>query len=308
MVPPLSVFSLPLAQVDWEAHSLDFRRPSNWKPMCASLRKYGLLHPVLVTQDLKKFAIVDGFRRLRAAEELGLNDVIARRFDGKPEEALLLKIETMLLERPLNPAESALTLGALEKHFSRSDIFEKHLERIGLSKDPRIFEKMKALRNLPEEAFNALAAGLLPVGAAQVLAKFPLPEAEALFEFISPYALSTSKQKEVLTLLFEITRRDGTSIKELLSELKSESHDGETLRGRLKLRRFPRLSQKEDRYLALTSEFALSSDISLQPPPAFEGDSYRLEFRFKNEADFQNKVEKLRRMADHPRLGELWED
>jgi hypothetical protein len=99
-----------------------------------------------------------------------------------------------------------------------------------------------------------------------------------------------NRQREVLSLLAEIARREETTVAELLDEPELQgllrSPDLERiqkagqLRSRLRRRRYPVLSAATARFQELVRHLNLGPGVALIPPDNFEGTTYTLAITF----------------------------
>lgn len=120
--------------------------------LAASIKKYGILNPILVRKKENLYEIIAGERRYRAAKIAGLTEmpVIIKDVDDRSVSELAL-IENIQREN-ITPMEEAITY---EKILKNSNITEEQLsEYIGKSQ-PFISNKLRLLK-LPIEVQTAL--------------------------------------------------------------------------------------------------------------------------------------------------------
>ncbi len=133
--------------------------------LVSSIRSKGILEPILVRpaesapslfpEDAKKFLIISGERRYRAALEAGLFEIPAIEFDVAPEEALEIALIENLQRKDLTPFEEAEGYQALIN--AHGYVHEKIAEAVGKSRVV-ITETLSLLKMPPRarEAVNAL--------------------------------------------------------------------------------------------------------------------------------------------------------
>lgn len=162
--------------------------PHNWRKtfdegkleeLAASIKAQGVLVPLIVREAPNRgarpaYELVDGERRLRAARMAGLAVV----------PAILRKLtDVQALEAIIASAEQREDIPALEK----ADGYHA-LTKLGVSpeqiaakvgKSPSTIHGLLKLRNLPEPARKALAAGVLPVETAKLIARVPVEATRA---------------------------------------------------------------------------------------------------------------------------------
>lgn len=147
------------------------------KEMAASIKKNGVLEPVLVrpfeSKSLNgKYELIAGERRWRAAQLAGLDQmpVIVKQLNDR--EVMEIQIIENLQREDLTPLEEAF--GFKELAAQRGYTVEQLAEKIGKSKS-YIYGIIK-LCDLPRLAEKALADGKLSRSAAELIARIPNEE------------------------------------------------------------------------------------------------------------------------------------
>lgn len=156
-----------------------------------SIKQVGILQPILVVPVGRRYRIVAGERRYRAARIAGLTTIPAIVKDlGQLEQMEAALIENLQRE-DLNPVEEAQALKALMERYDYTQ--EKLAKRLGKSR-PAIANLLRIL-NLPPAVLSLVQKGDLSAGHARVLAGLQ----------------SEKKQKELATL----TVLKGLSVRQL---------------------------------------------------------------------------------------------
>lgn len=130
-----------------------------------SIRLYGIIQPLIVSEKNGEYELIAGERRLRSAKMLNLATVpvIIREVDERE------KLEVALIENiqreDLNPIETAQALRKLSDEFSLSQ--EELAKRV--SKSRSAVANTLRLLNLPEEVQLALMDGRITEGHAKLL-------------------------------------------------------------------------------------------------------------------------------------------
>jgi ParB family chromosome partitioning protein len=156
------------------------------KELVASVKKSGIIQPIIVRKADNGYEIIAGERRWRAAQAAGLKEVpiIIRKAEDR-ELAELSLIENIQREA-LNPMEEADAYQTLLTRFSLSQ--EEISSRVG--KDRSTIANTLRLLKLPEAAQKALIGKQITAGHARALLSLDLPG-----EQIS--ALKIIRQKEL---------------------------------------------------------------------------------------------------------------
>lgn len=131
-----------------------------------SIRRTGILQPILVTKEGARFRIVAGERRVRAARLAGLSEVPVIVREGVTDrDHLLLALIENLQRRDLAPLEEAEAYRHLKDDFGLTQ--EDVAERVG--KDRATVANALRLLRLPAEVRAALDGGDLSAGHARAL-------------------------------------------------------------------------------------------------------------------------------------------
>ena len=133
--------------------------------LAESIKKYGVIQPIIVRKQDDHYEIVAGERRWRAAKLAGLKEIPAIIKDyGEQEMAEISLIENLQRE-DLNPIEEARAYQTLIKkyHLKQDEIAER------VSKGRTVITNALRLLKLDQKVQEMLIEGLLTTGHAKVL-------------------------------------------------------------------------------------------------------------------------------------------
>ena len=136
--------------------------------LAASIRRYGVLQPLLVTSDEARvgiYMLVAGERRWRAARMAGLAEVPVTVISADEQERLEVALVETLQRANLGPLERASAYRALMEEFGLNQA--QVAERLSVSR-PAVANAVRLLE-LDAEAQAELAAGRLTEGHARAL-------------------------------------------------------------------------------------------------------------------------------------------
>jgi ParB family transcriptional regulator, chromosome partitioning protein len=136
-----------------------------------SLKRTGVLQPIVVRRYGQQFQIVVGERRWRAAQMAGLTRIPAVIREASDAQTLELALVENLLREDLNPMEEAEAYQRLLTEFAWTQ--EELGQRIG--KDRSSVANCLRLLKLPELIQADLRAGRLTMGHARALLSLPSP-------------------------------------------------------------------------------------------------------------------------------------
>ena len=216
----------------------------DWEAFKLSVREQGIIEPVLITQASKR--IISGHQRVRAAKELGINEIPVRYADEKvqhivkgengqdkyeddEDKILLCLLETNLKQRGNgnpNPVKMGRCIKELERLYGIQNGNNQYgrvpnnaegtltqaglAERMGMSVDT--LGNYKKLAEMPGEVGNAICAGLLTqTTALKGLRKLPLEEQRNVVErLVTLDKERTAEKKKPFT---------GTEVKKVIDEM-----------------------------------------------------------------------------------------
>ena len=134
-----------------------------------SIKQYGIIQPLIVTQRAGRYELIAGERRLRAAKVLGLSLVPAIVREASEQQKLELALVENIQRENLNSIETAIAYRKLIDEFNLSQ--EELAVRVSRSR-PAITNTLRFL-NLPEEIQAALIQGRINEGHAKIIVGLP---------------------------------------------------------------------------------------------------------------------------------------
>lgn len=185
-----------------------------------SIRRTGILQPVLVTKEGGRFRIVAGERRVRAARLAGLSEVPVIVREGVTDrDHLLLALVENVQRRDLTVLEEAEAYRHLKDDFGLTQ--EDVAERVG--KDRATVANALRLLKLPAAVRAALEEGALSAGHARALLALPsAADQEQLAKEVVRRGLSV-RATEARVLTFQA----GTAKKKKTRSVDADTRDAE---------------------------------------------------------------------------------
>ena len=182
LLPPSPEPSAPAEVAGIQEISVDAISPNPQQPrkdfdinalneLAGSLRKSGVIQPVVVRKVGPGFQLIVGERRWRAAKLAGLSQIPAVVRDVSDAKSLELALVENLLREDLNPIEEAEAYQRLLAEFAWTQ--EQLAERV--SKDRSTISNCLRLLKLPEAIQSDLRAGRLTMGHARALLALSSP-------------------------------------------------------------------------------------------------------------------------------------
>jgi ParB family chromosome partitioning protein len=139
--------------------------PQELSGLIESIRRHGVLQPIVVRPSAGGFEVVAGERRWRAAEAAGLSSIPAIVRSLTDQEALELALVENLQREDLNPIERARAYRRLMQEFGLTQ--EQIADRVGKSQ-PSVANALRLL-HLPAQIQASLEAGRISEGHARAL-------------------------------------------------------------------------------------------------------------------------------------------
>ncbi len=316
MILPLK--NIRLSLVDTGDETFRVSDPAGASLLAESIRAVGLLNPVVLQENGKGgYRIVSGFRRIAALRSLGWDEIPSRvataeaDFDG----LAFLAVSENAASRPLSIMEESRAvalLGPGRPWEERTKLAEKALR---LAANPRHLERLESLSRLPAFIREAISSEAVAFAMALTLGRLPEDDARVLAELFSILKLSLSKQRELLDISTDISKRDEVALREVLAgpaiaAILEESGGDRGLAARrvrehLKRRRFPHLSAAEENFSRNAAELRLPQGAAWEPPPFFEGEQHTLSIRVKSRAELAARKDLVASLLENPALSRI---
>lgn len=166
--------------------------------LAASIGVSGIVQPLIVRENGRRYTLVAGERRWRAARMAGLKQVPVLVRDYSDAEIMEVALVENLQRSDLNPVEEAAGIQLLIQQHDLTQ--EEVAARLGMSR-PAVSNSLRLLR-LPEPVLAMLREGVLHSGHARAVAS--LPEAEmqiAAAEEIRDKGLSVRQAEQLCRAL-----------------------------------------------------------------------------------------------------------
>jgi ParB family chromosome partitioning protein len=315
--PAIALQTVMLADVDSADTTFRITTRTELDALVLSIQKLGLMHAPVLKYNPPGYVIVCGFRRIAACLNLGWTWIPARVL-GKNFgffDMARLAVADNALQRPLNLIETSRALKLLMSADVETEVLAEVAASLGLPFSPSIVPKIKKICDLPVPIQKGILANVIDLSMALELDRFNPVDSQALLRLFDHLKVGLNRQRELLLMAEEISRREEISIQQLIAEkplnqiLEDTEIDRSVKRQRvrayLRRRRFPLISKSEAQYNALVKQLSLGRNMNLMPPKDFEGMTYTLTIRFDNQKELKNLKKKLEEIIDHPSLGKI---
>jgi len=284
--------TVALTAVDFSDETFRITTETGVEVLAASLSLMGMLNaPLLVKKKGGWFAVVSGFRRIRAAMGLGWEALSARVASAATEkiECARWAVAENALQRRLNLIELSRALNLLSQFCDAAETAQ-NAAALGLPASPAVIEKLKCLGRLPPGVQQMIVDEVISLSMALELQRTPAAECSAFAGIFSALRLSLSKQRELFALVNEIALREEKPVLAILGEAGlrriltdenlSRVERASAVRLYLKQRRFPTLSEAQRKFAQFRAALELGGRFQLIPPHDFEGTDYTIRLQF----------------------------
>lgn len=289
---------------------------SDTADLVRSIAEVGLLQPpVVIGHADGPYRVVSGFRRIAACQALNLASFPARILpaDTPPMACVRIAISDNAFQRPLNLVEQSRAY-ALIRRFSDPTIesWGPLAASVGLPDSRTAMDRITPLAGMPQDLQAAVLEGSVALPVALRINQYETADGAALCSLLRRLSTNLNLQRELLTLISEIALRDEIGVATLIAGNDIAAHMGDTggsvpqkvqaLRRMLKRKRYPQLSKAEADYDQALQSLHLNPRLRLQPPPFFEGSSYRLTLTVSSRRQLQALQSDLQKLIEHPDL------
>jgi ParB family chromosome partitioning protein len=314
---PAHYQTVPLSQINSQIETFRITTREDVAELLVSIQHDGLISPPLLTLNNGSYTIVCGFRRVAACRKLGWHAISAGILepDKGDLDCLRVAIADNAFQRPLNLIETSRALHKLDALTGAGNQLFEIAAGLGLPANPAVISKIRDLCLLPAPIQRSILDDTISLSMANELATLDSDSALAFARLFDGLKLSLNKQKEIIMLITEISRRENIAGLQVLQDQKlreiidSEDLDrgqkGRYVRAFLRQRRFPRIVSAEKKYDLHCKNLKLGSDIKLIAPKEFEGTTYTLNLNFSNLAHLKAQHQKLSQIIEHPSLKKI---
>ena len=173
--------------------------PQAERVMLHSMEKYGQLTPVAVCRIAPgEHELLDGFKRLRAARQLGLAELSARPFDLTIRAGKATMLQLNRVGRAISGMEEALVVHSL---YHEDGLNQVELALLLNRHKSWVCRRLALIERLSDEAQQMIKLGLLPASLGAELARLQRRNQDLLLATIREHHLSVRETRKVVSAL-----------------------------------------------------------------------------------------------------------
>ena len=314
---------VPLTEIALDDHRFIVTYRPAMQALQRSVAQVGVLTPLHLRQpsDQAPLQVVCGSKRLLACQQTGHTGVPALVYSAaelSAQQALLLALHDNLGCRTLNAVEKGRMLLRLQQlHDQPGALLQEFCALLDLPPRAETLETYGRLATLEDALQAAVVEGILPLETALWIGTYTTEDRQALLDLFTGLKVGTNRAREFATYIDEICQRDADTpaavlqalgVSALLAEAQlSGPQKLDSVRRVLRQARYPQLSTYEQRFQEAARQLRLPPQISLRPPPYFEGQQYQVTLSFSKRQELQQYAQRLLDAAGHEALDALLE-
>jgi len=313
------ISKIPLRDIDFTDETFSLNFMVHLERLRSSMKKVGLIQPVLVREKHSRYQIVCGFRRGSVCQELGWNEIEARVIHQGEDDLRLfsMSLHDNLTTRGFNSVEVAIALDKLVHHFRMDPpvVIETFLPLFSLETSEKILNTYLSLVSMEDEMKRYIVQEEVSRSNIRRLASMTSEDRMATLSLLSALKLGENRLREVLTLLEETAQRDRRTVREIIAlrEIQATlSHQNltpsqrtEKVKKALLTLRYPRLSQLQETFETKRKGLNLPSGLSLQHPAFFEAKGVKIELQCETLEEYQSLVSSLSLLQEKEEFQEM---
>jgi ParB/RepB/Spo0J family partition protein len=199
-----TVLELDLGEIGHSYAHLRLIHPQSDAAMVESIRKYGQLSPVVVgLSPAGRYELVDGFKRLRACQKLGIQTLKATVLDVGVHALKAAMVQLNWKARTMAQLEEAMVVHSLWHEDGLTQVEIAAL--LGRHKS-WVCRRISLIEHLCDEALGLIRVGLLSATQGRELARLPRGNQPAALGTIQKYRLSSRETTRLVSILLERPR------------------------------------------------------------------------------------------------------
>jgi len=311
---------VPISSIDTGDSTFRITTGKNLQVISRSIRSVGLLNPPMVAPAGSKYRIIFGFKRIEACREIGLEEIPVRMCRSGMSELDYAKSAILdnSGQRELNLVEVARSVRLLYGFADTRNPLPDLVDGLGLPfSNALILDQILKINHMTAAMQEGIISGRISLPMALELTELEGDSGDIVSEIFQSLNLSLNKQREILALVKEIALREDKTLPEVLNgrDVVDMLFHGDwdkgqrtrELRKLLRKKRYPEISRFECVFEGYLKSLRLSGGAGLIPPRDFEGNTYTLQFPFRNMRELENCRAVLEKILRHPETKSILE-
>lgn len=286
--------------------------------LAQSILATGLIYPpVLRSLKNNTFCIVHGFNRVHAMLLNQRSHINCQVLDSNLSEAdyIYKAISSRSFKQELTQVELARSLILLKPHHDIAEISNLSSSLFNKKISEKYIKQILKICEISSDILELIEAKHLSFKAAQKISNLPVAYHLPLIELFSHLRASNSIQLEMITNLFEISKRDKIEIIKVIQACcidqiindRSLDTPAKTIKVRQAVyqNRYPTLFNNQQEIKNLISELPTKTDVLFSPSENFDDTQIRVSFNVKTIKDLESKINTLNKCLNHPSIQKI---
>lgn len=284
-----------------------------------SIKSIGVVKPVHLRHTADgSYQVISGYKRLLACQELNRQTIPALIYehnDLSPVQAFLHNLHDNVFSRELNIVEKATVASKLFNMYgiTEDELANNYLPLMGEPKSYKLLHQLIDINQIIDSMKEHIVTGGVAIANAARIAEFSPSTQQALHNVLKHIRPNTNKLGELLSLIREISARDGISVEDVLHRYElltivarpdvAAPEKINALRQTLKGIKLPQLMQKQAEFGKLINDLQLPSNAALRADPYFENPNMKLEYTFDAPEELDTLVAQIQKAME----GQQWQ-
>ncbi|MDY0359977.1 MAG: hypothetical protein RBR08_00835 [Desulforegulaceae bacterium] len=291
--------------------------PSRQKILFQNIKKNGILYPPVLIKDnnLEKFIVVNGFKRLFSALKLEKESVNALVMDYSPQ-SFLKGFYLRAAEKNNEIFDESLKFYAQSKLYqiilNIKNIFPEFdfeliiNELFGNNKN--FINKIIKFSNSPFFVQKAFFEGKIALPVLFDVLKYKENEIKDILYIFNELSPGLNRQREIISLADELSHRDDKTISEIICQddisqiLKDEKLPNPQklsfVINSLNLKRYPEMINLKEKFEILAHESGFNENPRIFSPKNFEDSDFKIEFKFNSVETYVKVCKKINKSLE----------
>jgi len=309
---------ISLAEIDLADETYRYHySKTNLNPLRRSIQLHGIQTPCLLESSDSGLRTINGFRRIELAQNMDFQTVPAIISEKSPLDNLKWSLIDNRVQSDFNLYEQAKALEcAKDLGAGESVIIEEFLPLVGLHAHKNVYDEYRGFLRLPQPLIEFLTEKDISISRTQTFQQLSSEGQQIAVELLETFAPGINVLDELLTNLYEISRRQDKSVPDLFAKLKIENileKAGQPhialgqIRQRLQEYRYPVLSETNQQISKMVSKLNLGENVRINWDKRLESRGINVTFHWEQLEEVKENIPSLEDLENQKLLKRIFE-
>jgi ParB-like chromosome segregation protein Spo0J len=283
-----------------------------------SVKKIGLIYPLVITQRKNRFILVAGWKRLAVCRKLSLTSVPVFTLHEKNDvKVFLFCLYENLSHRDFSLLEKAEILSKLKGFGMDEKLVVRNIHPVlGIPATLSLFDVFLKISKLKSDEKRIIQESKMPLGIVQLLLDFDTTERKRLLPLLS--LLSQNKRKQMLEDLRDLKEKEEVTVDKIfstpgihsiLSKYKLSSlQKADEVRLYLRKKRYPTLTRLMKTVQTSLKKNRLSNAVTVDPSSVFENGEISVRLCLSDKQQCESRLRGLQKLISDNELLSLFKN